>query len=116
MNETPMNETPLNGSPDPDAPAPENDLVTLDIVYERAFLGPSFSVSEPPRVVYSLVALTRIEQVRLACDLETAQKSVLSLMEAVTGSFGHRAPIFVDTSQGLRPKKEKSRIIRPGGR
>ena len=110
-----MNNEPINGTPDPNAPVPEgNELVTLDLVYDKAFIGPAFSVSEPPRVAYSLVVLAHIERKRLGCDLEKARNSILALMQAVTESFGPRSPLFVDTSQSLRPKKVKKSIIQPG--
>jgi hypothetical protein len=111
-----MNLNRTNGDPTPPAP-PEESLVVLDDVYEPAFLGPSFSVAEPPRVAYCLVKLVEIEQARIATEEgvgapDTARRSILALMQAATEEHGARAPLFIDTEQGEALRAP--RILRPG--
>ena len=108
------NIVPINGE-QPEQPE-EQPIIILDDVYRSAFLGHSISPLEPPRAVYSLPLLSIIEGKRLVKKEEEAQQSVLAMMRQIYKEHGNRSPHFVDDSIRREPKKEKNRIIRPGGR
>ncbi len=96
-----------------DAPPPA--MVVLEDFYEKAFIGHDVSLTHHPRACYSLPLLSKIERARMKCDEEKAQHSVIAMVKSVTGDHGDEAPVFVDDSI-TRVKKERSRIVRPGGR
>lgn len=100
-----------NGQPQDPAPT----LVVVDEAYHCAFIGHDISPGLPPRAVYSLPQLCELEMIRLRCDEEEAQKSIVAMVHKAHEQHGAAAPIFVDDSVLREPKKERSRIIRPGG-
>ena len=102
--------TELNG----DAGIDRDDMIVLlGDEYEEAFLGHDVSVEHPPRAVYSLVLLTRLEKLRMGVGKAKAQASVGALVQSVTTTHGDRAPVFVDDA--VSRERDRPRIIRPGG-
>lgn len=90
-------------------------MIVLEEFYERAFIGHDVSADHHPRACYSLPLLAKLERKRMQCDEARAQTSVVDIVRMVTKEHGDHAPVFVDDSI-TRVEKERSRIIRPGGR
>ena len=110
-----MNVEDNHGGHVPDLPLPP-PFFTLDDIYQKAFLGHDVSADHPPRAAYSLPLLAKIESHRLVgSKQEDVEASVAALVIEITERHGDKGPIFIDDAVS-REKKEKSRIIKPGGR
>jgi hypothetical protein len=90
-------------------------MIVLEEFYERAYIGHDISAGSLPHACYSLPLLAKLERKRMQCDEDQAQNSVVDIVRQITKEHGDSAPLFIDDSI-TRIKKEKSRIIRPGGR
>ena len=83
---------------------PNTPLVSLETIYQSAFLGCTVAVQGPPRLVYSLPLLARREQARSRVGLDRAQEIISELVRQVTAAHGNEAPVFLDDSITRAPE------------
>lgn len=94
----------------PDAALPP---AMLPDEFIKALVGHTISETEPPRFVYSLTILARLEKKPGDSD-DDARRRVFTMVCQITAKYGSRAPHFLDDSAFMQVN-DGPKIWTPGG-